>query len=90
MPKSHWVGQRGFRKIEAAGRYDGQRAPDWTMSPDFMRVHAECQYQFIKSIWEDRTPSPSFHDGLHVQRIMEAAERGGRAGLLGQVVGDLA
>ena len=68
-------GQRGFRRIETAGRYDGQRAPDWTMSPDFMRVHAECQYQFIKSIWEDRTPSPSFADGLHVQKIMEAAER---------------
>ena len=73
-------GQRGFRKIEAAGRYDGQRAPDWTMSPDFMRVHAECQYQFIKSIWEDRTTSPSFHDGLHVQRIMEAAERAAEQG----------
>ena len=68
-------GQRGFQKIEAASRYDGQRAPDWTMSPDFMRVHAECQYQFIKSIWEDTPTSPSFRDGLHVQEIMEAAER---------------
>ncbi len=68
-------GERGFRKIEAASRYDGQRVPDWTMSPDFMRTHAECQYQFIKSIWEDKTPSPSFVDGLRVQRIMEAAQR---------------
>ncbi len=68
-------GERGFRKIEAASRYEGQRVPDWTMSPDFMRTHAECQYQFIKSIWEDKTPSPSFVDGLHVQRIMEAAQR---------------
>ena len=68
-------GQRGFRKIEAASRYEGQRAPDWTMSPDFMRAHAECQYQFIRSIWEDTRPSPSFADGLHVQKIMEAAER---------------
>ena len=68
-------GLRGFRKVEAVQRYDGQRAPDWTMTPDFMRVHAECQYQFIKSIWDDTTPSPSFADGLHVQKIMEAAER---------------
>ena len=68
-------GQRGFRRIEAASRYDGQRAPDWTMSPDFMRCHAECQYQFIKSIWEDRPTSPSFDEGAQVQRIMEAAER---------------
>ena len=68
-------GVRGFRKIEAGGRYEGQRAPDWTMAPDFMRVHAECQYQFIRSIWEDRPTSPSFFDGLHIQRIMDAAER---------------
>ncbi|MDE2857924.1 MAG: Gfo/Idh/MocA family oxidoreductase [Chloroflexota bacterium] len=73
-------GQRGFRKIEAAGRYEGQRAPDWTMSPGFMRAHAECQYQFIKSIWEDRAPAPSFADGLHVQKIMEAAERSSESG----------
>lgn len=68
-------GMRGFRKIEAVQQYEGQRAPDWTMTPDFMRVHAECQYQFIKSIWDNNTPSPSFEDGLHVQKIMEAAER---------------
>lgn len=73
-------GERGFRKIEAASRYAGQRAPDWTMTPDFMRAHAECQYQFIKSIWDDREPSPSFAEGLHVQKIMAAAERSSAQG----------
>ena len=73
-------GARGFRKIEAGGRYEGQRAPDWTMAPDFMRVHAECQYQFIRSIWEDRPTSPSFFDGLHIQRVMDAAERSSERG----------
>lgn len=73
-------GQRGFRKIEAVQRYDGQRAPDWTMTPDFVRTHAECQYQFIRSIWDDRPPSPSFADGLHVQKIMEAAQRSAQNG----------
>ena len=68
-------GQRGFRKIEAVQRYDGQKAPDWTMTPDFVRTHAECQYQFIQSIWQDSPPAPSFADGLHVQKIMEAAQR---------------
>lgn len=73
-------GQRGFRKIEAASRYDGQRAPDWTMTPDFMRTHAECQYQFVRSIWDDAAPSPSFDDGAHVQKIMAAAERSSELG----------
>ncbi len=68
-------GQRGFRKLEAAGRYPGQRAPDWTMTPGFMRAHAECQYQFIRAIWDDAPTSPSFDDGAHVQKIMAAAER---------------
>ncbi|MYI41559.1 MAG: Gfo/Idh/MocA family oxidoreductase, partial [Chloroflexi bacterium] len=67
-------GARGFRKIETVGRYAGQRAPDWSMSPGFMRAHAECQYQFIRAIWDDTPPEPSFADGLHIQRIMAAAE----------------
>ena len=73
-------GERGFRKIEAVSRYDGQRAPDWTMTPDFMRAHAECQYQFIRSIWDDRTTSPSFADGAHIQKIMAAAELSSKEG----------
>ncbi len=73
-------GERGFQRIEAASRYPGQRAPDWTMSPDFMRAHAECQYQFIRAIWDDRPTSPSFAEGLHVQRIMDAAERSSEQG----------
>ena len=74
-------GERGFRKIEAAGRYSGQRAPDWTMTPDFMRAHAECQYQFIRAIQDDKPTSPSFADGLHIQRIMDAAERSSERGV---------
>ena len=67
-------GEQGFVKLQAVGKYAGQRAPDWSMTPGFMRAHAECQYQFIRAIWEDRQPAPSFADGLHIQRIMAAAE----------------
>lgn len=73
-------GERGFRKIEAVSRYAGQRAPDWTMTPDFMRAHAECQYQFIRSIWNDTAPSPSFADGAHIQQVMAAAELSSKEG----------
>ena len=73
-------GQRGFRKLEAAGRYPGQRAPDWSMTPDFMRAHAECQYQFIRAIWDDAPATPSFEEALHIQRIMQAAERSSASG----------
>ncbi len=65
-------GMRGFKKIETVGRYDGQKAPDVTMPTGFVRTHTECQYQFLKAIWEDRDGSPSIQDGLHIQEVMEA------------------
>lgn len=68
-------GMRGFRKIEAVGRYPGAKSPDWTMAPGFERSHAECQYQFLKAIAEDRPAAPSLADGLHIQAVMEAAMR---------------
>lgn len=68
-------GMRGFRRVETVQRYDGAKAPDWTMTPGFVRTHAECQYQFLKAILEDRQPTPTLADGLHVQQVMEAAQR---------------
>jgi predicted dehydrogenase len=38
----------------------------------FTRSHAECQYQFLKAVLEDRMPSPNVEDGLRVQEVMEA------------------
>lgn len=74
-PESPLGGMRGFRKIEAVGRYPGAKSPDWTMAPGFERSHAECQYQFLKAIAEDRPAAPSLADGLHIQTVMEAAMR---------------
>ncbi len=68
-------GMRGFRKLETVNRYPGQKAPDGTMTPDFVRTHAECQYQFLKAVSEDRPTSPTLADGLHIQAVMAAAER---------------
>lgn len=78
-------GMRGFRKIEAVGRYPGAKAPDWTMAPGFERSHAECQYQFLKAIAEDKPTAPSFADGLHIQAVMEAAMRSSAEGRWVQV-----
>ena len=67
-------GMRGFTRVETGQRFDGQVMPDWTMPMNFVRSHAECQYQFLKSVWEDRPPRPDLADGLYVQRLMAAAE----------------
>jgi predicted dehydrogenase len=68
-------GLRGFRRVETVQRYDGQKAPDWTMPPDFARTHAECQYRFLRAVANDTPASPTFQDGLHIQAVMEAALR---------------
>ncbi len=68
-------GMRGFQKLETVGRYENAKAPDWTMSPGFVRAHAECQYQFLKAIDENREPSPSLADGLRIQAVMHAAQK---------------
>jgi levoglucosan dehydrogenase len=68
-------GMRGYRRLQSAQQYEGQRMPDWTMAPDFMRAHAECQYQFLRAIWNDTVPSPNVADGLHIQQTLDAAQR---------------
>ena len=79
-PEKPLGGMRGFRKLEVVQRYEGQKAPDWTMPPGFVRTHAECQYQFLKAISEDRFPSPTLVDGLRIQEVMEAALRSSTEG----------
>ena len=73
-------GLRGFRKVETVNRYVGQKAPDGSMAPDFVRTHAECQYQFLKAVAEDRPTQPTLADGLHLQAVMAAAEKSSAAG----------
>jgi predicted dehydrogenase len=65
-------GARGFTRVETVGRYPGQLAPDWTAPVGVARAHAECQYQFLKAIWDEREPSPGLEDGLRAQRTIEA------------------
>lgn len=73
-------GMRGFRKVETVNRYDGQKAPDWSMSPDFVRAHAECQYQFLRAVAAGRPATPDVADGLHIQAVMAAAEQSALTG----------
>lgn len=73
-------GLRGFRRVEAVQRYEGQKSPDWTMTPSFVRTHAECQYQFLKAVANDTSAAPTLADGLKVQAVMEAALRSSAEG----------
>ena len=73
-------GRRGFKKLETVQRYEGQKVPDWSMPPGFVRTHAECQYRFLKAVRDDLPTSPALADGLRVQEVMEAALRSAAEG----------
>lgn len=77
---------KGFVRIETVGRYAGQLAPDWTAPVGVPRTHAECQYQFLKAIWEGREPSPGLDDGLRAQRTIEAVYRSAASSAWAKVV----
>ena len=59
---------------------EGQQAPDASMTPDFVRTHAECQYRFLRAVAEGRPAKPDLADGLHIQAVMAAAERSSAGG----------
>jgi predicted dehydrogenase len=65
-------GMSGFRKVQSVGRFEGHKIPDWSMAPGFVTTFAESQYKFLKAVSEDTLPAPSFKDGLHIQKVMQA------------------
>lgn len=73
-------GMRGFKRLETVQNYEGQKAPDWTMTPTFTRAHTECQYQFLKAVRDDLPSPPTLADGLHIQEALAAAERSAAEG----------
>jgi predicted dehydrogenase len=73
-------GRRGFRKLETVQHYDRAKSPDWSMTPNFVRTHAECQYQFLRAVADDLPASPNLADGLHIQQVMDAAIRSSASG----------
>jgi predicted dehydrogenase len=73
-------GMRGFRRLETVQRYEGAKAPDWSMTPNFVRTHAECQYQFLRAVSDDLPTSPTLAEGLRVQEAMEASTISSDAG----------
>lgn len=68
-------GEKGFTKIECVNRYDmvesvfpGMRAPiGW------LRGHIHSMYAYFEAVYSGKQPSPSFEDGIYVNKIMQKA-----------------
>jgi len=66
-------GMSGFRKVQAVSRFEGHKAPDWSMAPGFTTTFVESQYRFLQAVSDDLQPLPDFRDALHIQQVMQAA-----------------
>jgi predicted dehydrogenase len=66
-------GMSGFRKLQTVSRFEGHKAPDWSMAPGFVTTFVESQYKFLKAVSDDTQPALTFKDGLHIQEVMQAA-----------------
>ena len=70
-------GSRGYKAIETVGRFPlpGGTFPAPKATTDWLRGHVGGVYSFLNAVYNGKQGSPSFSDGAHVQKIMEAAYR---------------
>ncbi len=70
-------GSRGYTKIECVGRYvaPGGKFPSPKASNGWLRGHIGSMYSFLNAIHSGKEASPSFSDGVAVQRLLDSAHR---------------
>jgi len=74
-------GLRGFKKIETVQRYpDATGIPLSKFSMGWIRAHVACIHSFLYSVVHNKPASPSFEDGLMVQKIIEVSYESSKTG----------
>jgi predicted dehydrogenase len=69
-------GTRGWKRVPALHRYPAPAGfPSARATSGWLRGHVHCQYAFLRAMAEGSAPDPSLLRGLHVQRIMDSAEK---------------
>jgi len=77
LPEASLGGFRGYTRIECVQRYaaPGNAFPGPKFSIGWIRGHVHCQYNFLNSLHEGKSASPSFAEGAYIQHVMEEAYR---------------
>lgn len=81
-PDGEYGGERGWQRIACVQRYPkpGGLFPGPKFSVGWIRSHVHCLYSFLRAIAEDAQPTPSLAEGLHLQRVLEAARASAQRG----------
>ena len=74
-------GQRGWRRIATVQRYPQPGGfPGPKFSVGWIRGHIHCLHGFLSSVAEGRQGEPSLRRGIHLQRMIAAAQRAAETG----------
>lgn len=75
-PEAPLGGHRGWRKIATVQRYEKPAGfPGPKFSIGWIRGHMHCLFNFVQCVAAGRPAEPSLQRGLHLQRLLAAAER---------------
>ncbi|MCD6415786.1 MAG: Gfo/Idh/MocA family oxidoreductase [Planctomycetes bacterium] len=82
LPGGDYGGQSGWQTIDCVQKYpaEGGKFPGPKFTVGWIRSHVHSLYAFLKAIAQDRTPSPSLREGLHLQRVLETARDSAETG----------
>ena len=80
-PKNELGGDRGWTQIECIQNYPKPASlPGGSCPVGWTRFHVASIYEFVRNVAESRPGSPSFEDGLAVQKVIDAAIRSSESG----------
>lgn len=72
--------ERGWTRIDTVTSFPGASIPPARSILGWSRMHAENQYQFLKSVVAGRDPEPGLPDGIAAQMVMQAAYESAETG----------
>jgi predicted dehydrogenase len=82
LSEGAYGGDRGWRRIAACQKYPapGDKFPGPKFSVGWLRGHVHSLYALLAAIAEDRDPSPSLLEGIHLQQVLEAVRESAASG----------
>lgn len=84
LPEMPLGGIKGYTAIECVHRYNspGNAFPGPKFSVGWIRSHVHSLYNFLENVVSNKPSSPSFEDGIYIQRVMERAYESSLSGCL--------
>lgn len=87
MPDQPLGGIQGFTAIPTIQKYPAPGGfPGGKNEIGWVRYHIASQFEFLRAVAEGRPHSPSFEEGLHVQRVIDAAYQSAESGRMAEVL----